>query len=277
MSTLLVERSLDPPGLMTVTLNRPERLNAINIEVHSDLQALCRDLQTDHQTRVVIFTGAGRAFSAGADIGGSRTPAGSAATSTMRAQQEAESALQERVMAGTGSRTAELLESLDQVTIGAVNGLAVGGAVVLLSCMDIRFAAESAWFAIPEVDLDIPLTWNALPRQALSRRLRRGRSLTCSEYSWPRWSPDPQKRLTRRLGSPLGACRGILWDRGYRLTQHTLWLTHLPVARLPRRWQRGRRAFRGRCRWPLALESGSGQVWQVAQTVLRPGNCAEPN
>jgi enoyl-CoA hydratase/carnithine racemase len=103
----------------------------------------------------------------------------------MRAQQEAESALQERVMAGTGSRTADLLESLDQVTIGAVNGLAVGGAVVLLSCMDIRFAAESAWFAIPEVDLDIPLTWNALPR--LVRELGPARTkelvLSCDRFS----------------------------------------------------------------------------------------------
>ncbi len=164
MTTLHVERSAGPAGLMTVTLNRPEKLNAIDTEVHADLQALCRDLQSDYETRVVIFTGAGRAFSAGADIGSSRTPRGSAATSTMRAQQNSANVLQERLLAGTGSRTAELLEGLDQVTIGAVNGLAVGGAVVLLSCLDMRFAAESAWFSIPEVDLDIPLTWNALPR-----------------------------------------------------------------------------------------------------------------
>jgi len=45
-----------------------------------------------------------------------------------------------------------------------VNGLAIGGAVVFLSAMDLRLAAESAWFCIPEIDLKIPLTWNALPR-----------------------------------------------------------------------------------------------------------------
>jgi enoyl-CoA hydratase/carnithine racemase len=103
----------------------------------------------------------------------------------MRAQQAATDALQERLAAGTGSRTAELLENLDQVTIGAVNGLAVGGAVVLLSCLDIRFAAESAWFSIPEVDLDIPLTWNALPR--LVRELGPARTkelvLGCDRFS----------------------------------------------------------------------------------------------
>jgi enoyl-CoA hydratase/carnithine racemase len=164
MSTLIVERSPEYRGLMTVTLNRPEKLNAIDLQVHTDLQALCGELRTDHETRVVIFTGAGRAFSAGADIGTSRLVPGEAATSTMRAQGDAADVLQERVMAGTGSRTAEALESLDQVTIAAINGLTIGGAVVLVSCLDIRFAAESAWFSIPEVDLDIPLTWNALPR-----------------------------------------------------------------------------------------------------------------
>ena len=185
MSTLVIEQSARPAGLMTVTLNRPEKLNAIDVEVHTDLQNLCRELQTDPETRVVIFTGAGRAFSAGADIGGSRTPQGQAATSTMRAQESAGTVLQERLAAGTGSRTAELLEGLDQVTIGAVNGLAVGGAVVLLSCLDIRFAAESAWFSIPEVDLDIPLTWNALPR--LVRELGPARTkelvLGCDRFS----------------------------------------------------------------------------------------------
>ena len=72
--------------------------------------------------------------------------------------------LQARHLAGTGNRTAAALEDLDQVTIGAINGLAIGGAVVFLASMDLRLAAESAWFSIPEIDLDIPLTWNGLPR-----------------------------------------------------------------------------------------------------------------
>src|SRR5690606_10751342 len=63
-----------------------------------------------------------------------------------------------------GGRTCELLDRLPQVLIGAVNGLAVGGGVVLLSCCDLRVAAESAWFSIPEVELEMPLSWQALPR-----------------------------------------------------------------------------------------------------------------
>ena len=76
----------------------------------------------------------------------------------------AASTLEQRVRSSIGNRTCDALDALPQVTIGAVNGLAVGGAVVFLSCMDMRLAAESAWFSIPEVELDIPLTWNALPR-----------------------------------------------------------------------------------------------------------------
>lgn len=84
-----------------------------------------------------------------------------------------------------GNRTSAALEALPQVTIGAVNGLAIGGAVVFLACLDIRLAAQSAWFSIPEVDLDIPLTWNALPR--LVRELGPARTkelvMTCDRFS----------------------------------------------------------------------------------------------
>jgi enoyl-CoA hydratase/carnithine racemase len=57
-----------------------------------------------------------------------------------------------------------MLDRLPQVTIGVANGLAIGGGVVLLSCCDLRLAAEAAWFSVPEVELGLPLTWQALPR-----------------------------------------------------------------------------------------------------------------
>jgi len=150
MDTLQVQRDAEWFGLTTITLNRPEKLNAISRQMHDELQAVCADLQKDAETRVVIFTGAGRAFSAGADRAERRTVDSDP--------------LRMRLQSGTGNRTCAAIERLDQVTIGAVNGLAVGGAVVFLSCMDLRIAAEDAWFSIPEIDLNIPLTWNALPR-----------------------------------------------------------------------------------------------------------------
>ena len=164
METLLVERSAELPGLVTITLNRPDKLNAINGAMHRDLQQACRDLQDDSEARVVILTGAGRAFSAGADLGTSNP-----------APRATRTVLEERRQSGQGNRTSAAIEGLDQVTIAAVNGLAIGGAVVFLACVDIRLAAESAWFSIPEVDLDIPLTWNALPRlmRELGRHARR--------------------------------------------------------------------------------------------------------
>ena len=161
MDTLTIERDTELPGLVTVTLNRPEKLNAINFRMHAEIQETCRQLADDAEARVVIFTGAGRAFSAGADLGGSTSDAARPPLSEATAES---SPLRERIRSSAGNRSCAALEGLDQVTIGAVNGLAIGGAVVFLSCMDIRLAAESAWFSIPEVDLDIPLTWNALPR-----------------------------------------------------------------------------------------------------------------
>src|SRR3546814_10126090 len=64
-----VERDAALDGLVTVTLDRPVKLNALDFKLHAELQALCTDLETDLSTRVVIHTGARRAFSAGAALG----------------------------------------------------------------------------------------------------------------------------------------------------------------------------------------------------------------
>jgi len=164
---------LDREGpLMTVRLNRPQKRNAINRQMHLDLQALCHGLAEDFRTRVVILAGEGRAFSSGADT-------------SEWGQPGPDSELELRHLAGIGSRTSAALESLDQVTIAAVHGFAVGGAVVLALCCDLRVAGQSTWFSIPEVELGIPLSWNALPR--LSREVGPSRALeltvTCDRFS----------------------------------------------------------------------------------------------
>ena len=182
METLRIDRDSALPGLVTITLNRPEKLNAISFRMHADIQEACRQLADDDEARVVIFTGEGRAFSAGADLGGSASNANRPPLATANAEPNP---LRERIRSSAGNRSSAAIEGLDQVTIGAVNGLAIGGAVVFLSCMDIRLAAESAWFSIPEVDLDIPLTWNALPR--LMREIGPARTkelvMTCDRFS----------------------------------------------------------------------------------------------
>jgi enoyl-CoA hydratase/carnithine racemase len=163
METLLVERDKELPGLVTVTLNRPEKLNAINATMHRELQQLSADLRDDAEARVVLITGTGRAFSAVADLG-RRSPAPAADASKAPPLPAPANPLAERIGASMGNRTSDALEGIEQVTIAAVNGLAVGGAVAFLACLDLRLAARSAWFNIPEVDLDIPMTWNSLPR-----------------------------------------------------------------------------------------------------------------
>ncbi len=167
--TLKIERE---GPLMTVRLNRPDRRNAINRQMQLDLQALCGDLSEEFETRVVILAGKGGAFSSGADT-------------SEWGQPGPDNELELRHNSGIGSRTSAALESLDQVTIAAVHGFAVGGAVVLALCCDLRVAGESTWFSIPEVELGIPLSWNALPR--LSREVGPSRALeltvTCDRFS----------------------------------------------------------------------------------------------
>ena len=146
-----VDQDAQLEGLLTITLDRPEKLNALNIALHDELQSILAALETDPSVRVIILTGAGRAFSAGAEMGDRRA-------------QEPLNDIDRRARVHLGGRTCELLDRLPQVTIGLVNGLAIGGGVVLLSCCDIRLAATSAWFSIPEVELGVPLSWQALPR-----------------------------------------------------------------------------------------------------------------
>jgi enoyl-CoA hydratase/carnithine racemase len=166
--TLSVERDA---GLMTVRFNRPDRRNAINRQMHADLQDLCHALTDDTDTRVVIFAGEGKAFSSGAD------------TSEWGESQSAD-VLEVRHLSGVGSRTSTAIEYLGQVSIAAVHGFAVGGGLVLAACCDMRVAGDETWFSIPEVELGLPLGWNALPR--LAREMGHARALeltiTCERF-----------------------------------------------------------------------------------------------
>lgn len=166
--TIKVERE---GALMIVHMNRPERRNAVNRRMHLELQDVCRRLGDDFDTRVVILTGAGKGFSSGADTSEWRDPGST-------------NDLQVRHNSGIGSRTSAALENLDQITIAAVHGFAIGGGLVFVACCDLRVAAESTMFAIPEVELGLPLGWNALPR--LAREMGHARALeltiTCDQF-----------------------------------------------------------------------------------------------
>jgi enoyl-CoA hydratase/carnithine racemase len=151
-------------------LHRPDVLNALSVELLEELVDVCGWLADRPEIRVVVLAGAGRAFSAGADLG-----------SLDRLTATDGSA---RAAADAGNRAATALESLPQVTLAALHGRCVGGGVVLALACDLRFAAEGTRFSIPEVDLGIPLAWGGIPRllREVGPAVARDLVLTCREF-----------------------------------------------------------------------------------------------
>ena len=124
--------------IATVTLNRPDRRNSLSDEMLTDLGAAFAELRDDTSTRVVIVTGAAPVFSAGADAGHAK-----AATPEERRKLFLSRKSQFRRLF---ERSNALLENLEQATIAAVNGHAVGGGWGLALACDFRIAAAEAQF-----------------------------------------------------------------------------------------------------------------------------------
>src|SRR3990170_1745402 len=122
-------------GLALVTLNRPDQLNAIDMEMRRDLTALSEELTFNDAVRVVVFTGAGRAFSAGGDISHFEQDW---LTPKFRANSR-------RLI-----KFFDDLEMLEKPVIAAINGAATGGGLELALACDIRFAAEEATLGFRE-------------------------------------------------------------------------------------------------------------------------------
>src|SRR5918994_3116204 len=113
---LVVEHDTRLNGLVTITIDRPAKRNALDVTTHDELQAVCTELETDHRARVVILTGADPVFSSGAEM-------------TSRRPGAPLNDIDRRARVHLGGRTCEMLERLTQVNIGVANGPAIGGAV----------------------------------------------------------------------------------------------------------------------------------------------------
>jgi enoyl-CoA hydratase len=127
---LLFERR--PHGVLLVTLNRPERLNATNDRLHWELTQIWPTIDADAETRVAVVTGAGRAFSAGGDL----------------EMVEANATRPER-LAQTIREASDIVYNminLDKPVISAINGVAVGAGLVVALMADISIMAETARF-----------------------------------------------------------------------------------------------------------------------------------
>ena len=142
--------TLTRKGLIaTVTLARPDRRNSLSDEMLTELGAAFAELRDDASTRVVIVTGTPPVFSAGADAPFKKGMSEAERRTMFTARKSQFRRLFER--ANT------VLEGLEQVTVAAVNGHAVGGGWGLTLACDFRLAAAEAEFWIPEVDLGVPL------------------------------------------------------------------------------------------------------------------------
>ena len=139
-------------AIAVVTLRRGDRLNALSIQVQQALTAAARELRDDAGVQAVVLTG-DPVFSAGADL------ADPMMTSRARAP-----LIEKREMLRVGPDMCAAWEALDQVTIAAVEGFCIGGAVSLVSAMDFRIAARDAHFRLPEVLLAMNMSWQTQPR-----------------------------------------------------------------------------------------------------------------
>jgi len=149
--TLLVEKK---DGVALVTFNRPDKLNTLNTRLFFDLRDLLAGFRYDLETRVIIFTGAGRAFSAGFDL---RIDA----LTEHASQKEMPN---ERIWQLFFMDLMSAIENLEQITIAAINGPAMGGGFCIALNCDFRVMADNARLGVPETGLGVYLSWGATPR-----------------------------------------------------------------------------------------------------------------
>ena len=142
-STLTVELT---DGIGRLTLNQPDQLNPLGSNTLAEIAHAARWFD-DEGARVVVITSAGdRAFSAGFDL------------------REISGPSNDPPDVDLGYRMVDAVENMEAITIASIHGHCVGGGILLAVGCDLRIAADNTRFAIPEVDLGIPLAWGGIPR-----------------------------------------------------------------------------------------------------------------
>lgn len=155
-----------------LTLNRPDKLNPLSTRTLREIADAARWFDTQRHIKVVIVSGSGRAFSAGADI-------------SSFGDAKSNDGLGPRDAAETGWLMARAMEEMRAVTIAAIWGPCVGGGLVFAGSCDFRIAAEDTYFSIPEIDLGIPLAWGGIPRlvREIGAALTRDLVMTCRPFT----------------------------------------------------------------------------------------------
>ncbi|MBR58431.1 MAG: crotonase [Myxococcales bacterium] len=161
----------DNAGVRTLTLNRPERRNALSSELVDELRVQLVTAGNDESVHVIVLTGAGKAFCAGGDL----NPGGMGGVAKQQAQRLA---------------FVELLDTFTHVgkpTVAKINGHALGGGFGLALACDVAIAAESATLGTPEIKVGLfpmmimPLILRHMGRKATMDLLLRGQRMTATE------------------------------------------------------------------------------------------------
>jgi enoyl-CoA hydratase/carnithine racemase len=148
---ITIEKGLGPNGrIAVVRFDRGIRANPLSTEAMRQLRRAAESFEDDLETSVVILTGNGTAFSAGADLKDARP---------------AEASIAERIhRQRNGPKMCAAWERMEQVTIAAIEGFAIGGGAALAVSLDFRICGRGAHFRIPEVELGMNMSWGSIPR-----------------------------------------------------------------------------------------------------------------
>lgn len=199
-----------------VWLNRPPQHNPLNAVVLEELISVFGEVQRHAETAVVILGGRGPSFSAGADR---KDPPGRLLRSS------GTSARARRYEAQLGRRTLQAIERTEAITIARLHGHVIGGAVLLGLACDLRVAAQSASFWIPEVDLGVPLTWGGAPRLARAVGVARAKELILLCDRFDAASAERYQLVNRVVADD--ALDTVVDDWAARLAAKPPWAVHM--------------------------------------------------
>ena len=136
-------------GIAVVTFNRPEKANALNARHIEEIEHAALSFRDDAETRAVVFTGAGKHFTSGADL---TEPEPAPPTLVMHRRRR-------RI----GQRAITALREMDQITIAAWRGAAMGGGACIATALDFRIGARECFMSYPEINIGVNLMWSSLP------------------------------------------------------------------------------------------------------------------
>src|SRR5215467_3099507 len=149
-----IEKGLGPDGrIAVVRFDRGDGINALSPEAMRQLTSVARGFEDDADTSVVVLTGSAKAFSAGFDL---RDPEG-------RSRKDMDLGSLRRALK-VGPRLTRAWHEMEQVTICAIEGFAVGGGVALAVALDFRVMAADAHLRVPEIALGMNMSWQSVPR-----------------------------------------------------------------------------------------------------------------